>query len=100
MSADNLEYIRKLEQAKNVWRERHVYLEKELAQTSNAVQRFELRKEIERCQQEIETKAKEIETLKKERQKESQQKTFDILDSLSQKMQWCKNRFFTERTLA
>ncbi|MCV3212061.1 hypothetical protein OGM63_00730 [Plectonema radiosum NIES-515] len=86
MSADNLEYIRKLEQAKNVWRERHVYLEKELAQTSNAVQRFELTKEIERCQQEIERKTKEIESLKKESQKESQQKNSEFLDSLCQKM--------------
>ncbi|MBW4478345.1 MAG: hypothetical protein KME54_16155 [Tolypothrix brevis GSE-NOS-MK-07-07A] len=88
MSADNKEhsFLRELEQAKNNWRERLAFLEKDLALTNSTEQRFALPKRIEECRQHIERITKEIESSKKERQKESQQKTLDILDSLCQKM--------------
>jgi hypothetical protein len=88
MSADNREHIflRQLEEVRNTWEKKLAFLEKDLVFTHGAVQRFELQNRIEECRQEIERIAKEIETLKKERQKESQQKTLDILDSLCQKM--------------
>ncbi|MBW4478341.1 MAG: hypothetical protein KME54_16135 [Tolypothrix brevis GSE-NOS-MK-07-07A] len=74
MSADNREHIllRQLEEVRNIWEEKLAFLEKELATTSSASQKFELIKRIEECQQQVERRAKQIETLKKE----SQQKTF------------------------
>jgi hypothetical protein len=84
MSADNLEhsFLRDLEEVRNRWREKLAYLEKQLTKTSSASQKFELRKEIEECQQDIERIAKQQETFKKE----SQHKNLEFFDSLFQKV--------------
>ena len=50
----------KLEQTKNKWEEKLTHYEYELAITSNASQKFELRARIEECKQEIERIKKTI----------------------------------------
>ncbi|WP_414546559.1 hypothetical protein [Nostoc sp. CCY0012] len=84
MSADNREHslLSELAQVKATWQEKLAFFEKELVVADSAEQRFGLPKKIEQCRQEITRITKEIESLKKEQQ----QKTLDILDALSRKV--------------
>lgn len=67
MAADNREQIlRELEQTKSIWQERLSFLQTEQAITASSIQKFELLKRIEECQEELKKINAQLEYIKKD----------------------------------